>query len=67
MMSSLDSFERKIDQLLAIMHGLRSENETLRLRVATLEAEKSALNHKIIVTCERLAVLRDQLPEMPEP
>ncbi len=67
MMSSLDSFERKIDQLLAIMHGLRSENETLRLRVATLEAEKSALNQKIIVTCERLAALRDQLPEMPEP
>lgn len=67
MMSSLDSFERKIDQLLAITQSLRDENDMLRLRVASLEAEKSALNNKIIVTCERLAALRDQLPEMPEP
>lgn len=67
MMSSLDSFERKIDQLLAIMESLRDENEMLRLRVASLEAEKMALNSKITTTCERLAALRDQLPEMSEP
>ena len=67
MMSSLDSFECKIDQLLAITQALRDENETLRLRATSLEAEKSVLNHKIIVACERLAALRDQLPEMPEP
>ncbi|AJP47405.1 hypothetical protein PG1C_00940 [Rugosibacter aromaticivorans] len=66
-MSSLDSFERKIDQLLAIMQGLRAENETLRQRVTSLEAEKSVLNNKIIAACERLAALRDQLPEIPEP
>ncbi|MDO9450847.1 MAG: hypothetical protein Q7J21_10210 [Rugosibacter sp.] len=67
MMSSLDSFERKIDQLLAIMQSLRDENEMLRLRVISLEAEKTALNDKITTTCERLAALRDQLPEMSEP
>jgi uncharacterized coiled-coil DUF342 family protein len=67
MMSSLDSFERKIDQLLTIMQRLRDENDALRLRVASLEAEKLALNNKIIATCERLAALRDQLPEMLEP
>jgi len=67
MMSSLDSLERKIDQLLAIAQNLRDENDMLRLRVAALDAEKTALNEKIIVTCERLAALRDQLPEMPEP
>jgi len=67
MMSSLDSFEHKIDQLLAIMQSLRDENEKLRLSVTSLETEKSVLNHKIIAACERLAALRDQLPEMPEP
>lgn len=67
MMSSLDSFERKIDQLLAITQSLRDENEMLRLRVISLEAEKTALNDKITITCERLAALRDQLPEMSEP
>ena len=67
MMSSLDSLERKIDQLLDIAQNLRDENDMLRLRVAALDAEKTALNEKIIVTCERLAALRDQLPEMPEP
>ena len=67
MMSSLDSFERKIDQLLAIMQSLRDENETLRLRVTSLEAEKSVLNNKITTACERLVALRDQLPEMSEP
>lgn len=62
MTSSLDSVERKLDQLLAIMNSLRAENEMLRLRAAELEAEKSALDNKIIMACERLEALRDRLP-----
>lgn len=63
MTSLLDSVERKLDQLLAIMHSLRTENETLRLRAAELEAEKSALDNKIVMACARLEALRDRLPE----
>ncbi len=63
MTSLLDSVERKLDQLLAIMHSLRTENETLRLRAAELEAEKFALDNKIVVACARLEALRDRLPE----
>lgn len=67
MISSLDSLERKLEQLLALMRGLRAENTRLRLQVASLAAEKVFLKNKIDAACERLAVLRDQLPaERPE-
>ena len=63
MNSSLDAVERKLDQLLTIMHSLRAENEKLRLRAASLETEKSILNSKISTARERLEALRDRLPE----
>lgn len=63
MNSSLDAVERKLDQLLTIMHSLRSENETLRQHVAALETEKILLKNKISAACERLETLRDRLPE----
>jgi cell division septum initiation protein DivIVA len=63
MNSSLDAVERKLDQLLTIMRSLRSENETLRQRVAALETEKILLKNKISAACERLEALRDRLPE----
>ncbi|MFZ2627636.1 MAG: hypothetical protein WAX67_02005 [Rugosibacter sp.] len=63
MNSSLDAVERKLDQLLTIMHSLRAENEKLRLRAAGLESEKTILNSKISTARERLEALRDRLPE----
>jgi cell division septum initiation protein DivIVA len=63
MNSSLDAVERKLDQLLTIMHGLRAENEKLRLRAASLESEKTILSSKISAARERLEALRDRLPE----
>lgn len=60
---SLDQFERKVDQMVAICASLRSENQDLRVRVAALEAEKAALAKKIDVTAERLEGLLERLPE----
>lgn len=59
---SFDALERKLDRLLAIMGSLRAENETLRLRVSTLENEKVVLGNTIAVARERLEALRDRLP-----
>lgn len=63
MISALDSLERKLEQLLAVMQDLRDDNARLRLQAASLDAEKAFLKNKIEVVCERLAVLRDQIPE----
>jgi cell division protein ZapB len=63
MNSSLDAVERKLDQLLTIMHSLRAENEKLRLRAASLESEKTILSSKVSAARERLEALRDRLPE----
>ena len=60
---SLDQLERKIDQMVAVCASLRSENQDLRVRVASLEAEKAALAKKITVTAERLEGLMERLPE----
>lgn len=59
---SFDAIERKLDQLLAIMGSLRTENETLRARVDALETEKAALDNTIDITRTRLEALRDRLP-----
>jgi uncharacterized protein (TIGR02449 family) len=63
MSDSLDAIEQKLDHLLAAMQRLRSENASLQLRVAALETEKSILAGKIGAARERLAALRDRLPE----
>jgi cell division protein ZapB len=60
---SLDQFERKVDQMVAICASLRSENQDLRAHVASLEAEKAALAKKIEVTAGRLESLLERLPE----
>jgi cell division protein ZapB len=60
---SLDSLERKVEQIVAVCASLRDENQTLRVHVAGLEAEKAALTCKIDVTRERLEALITRLPE----
>ncbi len=60
---SLDQLERKVDQMVDICASLRHENQDLRVRVASLEAEKAALAKKIEVAAERLESLMERLPE----
>lgn len=59
---SLDSLERRIDELLGVCHSLRSENESLRGRLVGLEGEKQKLTLKIDTAAERLEGLLTKLP-----
>ncbi|OHC68258.1 MAG: hypothetical protein A3H93_06855 [Rhodocyclales bacterium RIFCSPLOWO2_02_FULL_63_24] len=59
---SLDSLERKVEQILAVCASLRNENQTLRAHVAGLEAERDTLTKKIDITRERLEALMTRLP-----
>lgn len=59
---SLDSLEHQVDELLGVCHSLRTENESLRSRVARLESEKQQLAHKIEATAERLEGLLTLIP-----
>ena len=59
---SLDSLERRIDELLAVCHSLRSENESLRGKLVGLEGEKQKLTLKIDTAAERLEGLLTKLP-----
>ncbi len=60
---SLDSLERKVDQIVAICASLRGENQALRAHVAGLEAEKAALAQKVDIARERLESLMARLPD----
>ena len=60
---SLDSLERKVDQIVAVCASLRGENQALRAHVAGLEAEKAALARKVELARERLESLMARLPE----
>jgi cell division protein ZapB len=60
---SLDSLERKVDQIVAVCASLRGENQTLRAHVAGLEAEKAVLAQKVELARERLESLIARLPE----
>jgi cell division protein ZapB len=60
---SLDSLERKVEQIVAVCASLRGENQALRAHVAGLEAEKAALAAKIDIARERLEGLMARLPE----
>lgn len=55
--------ERKLDQMLAICASLHRENQSLRGRIAGLEAERTALTAKIDATRARLETLMERLPE----
>ena len=59
---SLDSLEHQVDELLGVCRSLRTENESLRGRVAGLEGEKKQLAHKIETAAERLEGLLAQIP-----
>ena len=60
---SLDSLERKVEQIVAVCASLRGENQALRAHVAGLEAEKAALAKKIDLARERLEGLMARLPD----
>ncbi len=61
--TDLEELEAKIEQVVALVHQLRAENEVLKNQVAEAEAERLHLRRSITAARERLESLMDRLPE----
>jgi cell division septum initiation protein DivIVA len=63
MHTHLEDLEAKIEQVLALVHQLRAENEVLKNQMAEAEAERLHLRQAMTAARERLEGLVDRLPE----
>ena len=63
MNSQLEALEAKIEQVVALVHQLRAENEVLRNQMAAAEGERLQLRQKMNAARDRLEVLMEKLPE----
>jgi cell division protein ZapB len=63
MNSELEALEAKIEQVVALVHQLRAENEVLKNQMVAAEAERLHLRQTMTAARERLEVLMDQVPE----
>ena len=59
----LEELEAKIEQVVALVHQLRAENEVLKNQIAAAESERLHLRQTMTVARERLEGLMDKLPE----
>ena len=63
MNTELDALEAKIEQVVALVHQLRAENEVLKNQMTAAEAERMQLRQTMTAARERLEGLMDKLPE----
>ena len=63
MNTELDALEAKIEQVVALVHQLRAENEVLRNQMIAAEAERLHLGQTMTAARERLEGLMDKIPE----
>jgi cell division protein ZapB len=63
MNTELDALEAKIEQVVALVHQLRAENEVLKNQIAAAESERLQLRQTMTVARERLEGLMEKLPE----
>lgn len=63
MNSELEALEAKIEQVVALVHQLRAENEVLKNQMAAAESERLLLRQTMTTARERLEGLMDKLPE----
>lgn len=63
MLNELNALEIKIVQVVALCRTLRTENEALRQRLASLEIDKERLAERMAAARARLEQLAEQLPE----
>ena len=63
MNTELDALETKIEQVVALVHQLRAENEVLKNQIAAAESERLQLRQTMTAARERLEGLMDKLPE----
>ncbi|KAB2923913.1 MAG: hypothetical protein F9K30_10070 [Dechloromonas sp.] len=63
MNSELEALEAKIEQVVALVHQLRAENEVLKNQMVAAEAERLHLRQTMTAARERLEALMDKVPE----
>ena len=63
MNSELEAHEAKIEQVVALVHQLRAENDVLKNQMAAAESERLHLRQTMTAARERLEGLVDKLPE----
>jgi len=63
MNSELEALEGKVEQVVALIHQLRAENEVLKNQIAAAEVERLHLRQTMTAARERLEGLMDKLPE----
>ena len=63
MNTELEALEAKIEQVVALVHQLRAENEVLKNQIATAEVERLHLRQTMTAAREKLEGLMDKLPE----
>ncbi len=61
--TDLEELEAKIEQVVALVHQLRAENEVLKNQAAEAEAERLHLRRSMTAARERLESLMVRLPE----
>ncbi len=63
MNSELEALESKIEQVVALVHQLRAENEVLKNQMAAAEVERLHLRQTMTAARERLEGLVEKIPE----
>ncbi|MBK7417227.1 MAG: hypothetical protein IPJ38_21120 [Dechloromonas sp.] len=63
MNSELEALEAKIEQVVALVHQLRAENDVLKNQMTAAESERLHLRQTMTAARERLEGLVDKLPE----
>ena len=63
MNTELEALEAKIEQVVALVHQLRAENEVLKNQMVAAEAERLHLRQTMTTARERLEGLMVKLPE----
>lgn len=59
----LEELEAKVEQVVALVHQLRAENDVLKNQMAEAEAERLHLRQAMTAARERLEGPMDKLPE----
>ncbi|WP_306602851.1 hypothetical protein [Azonexus sp.] len=63
MNSEFEALEAKIEQVVALVHQLRAENEVLKNQMAAAEEERLHLRSTMTAARERLEGLMEKIPE----
>jgi cell division septum initiation protein DivIVA len=63
MNTEIEALESKIEQVVALVHQLRAENDVLKNQIAAAESERLHLRQTMTSARERIEVLMDKLPE----